>query len=38
MTKFLTKIFMRNLDPEKDRAKVGKRSGVVGIFCNIVFK
>ena len=36
MTKFLTKIFIRNLDPEKDRAKVGKRSGVVGIFCNIV--
>ena len=36
MTKFLLNIFMKNLDPEKDRSGVGKRSGVVGIACNIM--
>ena len=36
MTKFLLNIFMKNLDPEKDRSGVGKRSGVVGIACNVM--
>ena len=36
MTKFLMGIFLKNLDPEKDRAAVGKRSGAVGIGCNLV--
>ncbi len=36
MTKFFTKIFLKNLDPEKDRSKVGKRSGIMGIVCNLI--
>ena len=36
MTKFLMGIFLKNLDPEKDRAAVGKRSGAVGIGCNLL--
>ena len=36
MTKFLMRIFLKNLDPEKDRAVVGKRSGAVGIGCNLL--
>ena len=36
MTKFLMRLFLKNLDPEKDRAAVGKRSGAVGIGCNIL--
>lgn len=35
MTKFLTGIFLKNLDPEKDRSAVGQRSGFVGIVCNL---
>ena len=34
MTNFLTKIFLKNLNPEQDRSKVGKRSGNMGILCN----
>ena len=36
MTKFLMRLFLKNLDPEKDRAAVGKRSGAVGIGCNVL--
>lgn len=36
MRKFLTKIFLGKLDPQKDRAAVGKRSGIVGILCNLL--
>ena len=36
MTKFLMKLFMKGLDPQKDRSAAGKRSGAVGIGCNIV--
>ena len=36
MTNFFMRIFLRNLDPEKDRAAVGKRSGAVGIVCNLL--
>ena len=36
MTNFLMRIFLKNLDPEKDRSSAGKRSGAVGIGCNIV--
>ena len=36
MTKFLMRFFLKNLDPEKDRAAVGKRSGAVGIGCNLL--
>ena len=35
MTKFLMRIFLKNLDPEKDRSAVGQRSGFVGIVCNL---
>ena len=34
MTKFLTKIFLKNLNPETDRSQVGRRSGNMGILCN----
>ena len=36
MTKLLLRIFTKNLDPEKDRAKAGKRSGILGIVCNVL--
>ena len=36
MKKIILSLFMKNLDPEKDRAKVGKRSGALGIGCNIL--
>lgn len=36
MTNFLMKIFLKNLDPEKDRSAVGKRSGAVGIGSNLL--
>lgn len=36
MTKFLMNLFFKNLDPEKDRSAMGKRSGVIGIGCNVV--
>ena len=36
MTKFLMNLFFKNLDPEKDRSAMGKRSGIVGIVCNAV--
>ena len=26
----------KKLDPQKDRAKIGKRSGIVGIVCNLL--
>ncbi|MBE6958043.1 MAG: cation transporter [Ruminococcaceae bacterium] len=29
-------LLMKKLDPEKDRAKAGKRSGILGIVCNIL--
>ena len=36
MTNFFMRIFLKNVDPEKDRAAVGKRSGAVGIVCNLL--
>ena len=36
MTKFLMKVFLKNLDPQQDRSAAGKRSGLVGIGCNLV--
>lgn len=36
MTQNITDLFLKNLDPEKDRAAVGKRSGTVGIVCNVL--
>lgn len=36
MTKNIADLFLKNLDPEKDRAAVGKRSGTVGIVCNVL--
>ena len=35
MTKLLMKIFMKNLNSETDRSALGKRSGAVGIVCNV---
>ncbi len=35
MTKYLLKIFMKNLDPDHERASLGQRSGLVGIVCNV---
>ena len=35
MTKFLIGIFTKNLKPGKERAAIGKRSGGMGIICNI---
>ena len=36
MTKLLMAIFMRKLDPEKDRSRIGQRSGILGIVCNVL--
>ena len=36
MSKLLTRIFMGKLDPDKDRSKIGQRSGILGIVCNLL--
>ena len=35
MTKYLLKLFTKNLDSQHARSAIGQRSGVVGIVCNI---
>ena len=35
MTKYLLKLFTKNLDPQHARSAIGQRSGVVGIVCNV---
>lgn len=36
MTKFIMRVFFKNMDPATDRSAIGQRSGAVGIACNIV--
>ena len=36
MTKFIMRVFFKNMDPATDRSAIGQRSGAVGIVCNLV--
>lgn len=36
MTNFITTFFLKNLDPAKDRGEIGRRSGLLGIGCNLL--
>ena len=36
MTKFIMRVFFKNMDPATDRSAIGQRSGAVGIACNLV--